>query len=185
MMQREEVARVPGESCFILMVKPILIVMTLTMTVGRHDTEKEMASVLLSARAKKALPESSKCVLVIQTAEKSYLSAPHHAELVERRWGGSTHITVEERMWKVEILLWPVGALGLGVSFYHHEVVKNALFLGMETRTAEPLITKLLKEAAEEGIISSSQMSKGFSRLALSLDDLVRDIPSAKSFFQS
>ncbi|KAL6181808.1 hypothetical protein ACLB2K_048457 [Fragaria x ananassa] len=175
---------------------PYFMKCLVSMAVDRHDTEKEMASVLLSARAKKALPESSKGVLVIQTAEKSYLSAPHHAELVERRWGGSTHITVEEVKKKISGLLREYVESGdtlvacrcireLGVSFYHYEVVKNALFLGMETRTAEPLITKLLKEAAEEGIISSSQMSKGFSRFALSLDDLVHDIPSAKSFFQS
>ncbi|PPR90332.1 hypothetical protein GOBAR_AA30358 [Gossypium barbadense] len=44
---------------------------------------------------------------------------------------------------------------------------------------------KLLKEAAEEGLISSSQMVKGFARLAESLDDLALDIPSAKTLFQS
>ncbi|GMY15014.1 programmed cell death protein 4 [Fagus crenata] len=42
-----------------------------------------------------------------------------------------------------------------------------------------------IKEAAEEGLISSSQMVKGFSRLAESLDDLALDIPSAKTLFQS
>ncbi|KAK3005720.1 hypothetical protein RJ639_016705 [Escallonia herrerae] len=55
----------------------------------------------------------------------------------------------------------------------------------MEIRTAEPLIMKLLKEVAEEGLISSSQMVKGFSRFAESLDDLALDIPTAKELFQS
>ncbi|KAK4427017.1 ma3 domain-containing translation regulatory factor 1 [Sesamum alatum] len=32
----------------------------------------------------------------ILDAGKSYLSAPHHAELVERRGGGSTDLTVDE-----------------------------------------------------------------------------------------
>lgn len=230
---------------------PYFIKRLVSMAMDRHDKEKEMASVLLSAlyadvispaqiqdgfymlldsaddlavdildavdilalflaravvddilppafltRAKKALPESSKGVQVIQTAEKSYLSAPHHAELVERRWGGSTHITVEEVKKKISGLLREYVESGdtleacrcireLGVSFYHHEVVKRALILSMETRTAEPLIMKLLKEAAEEGVISSSQMAKGFSRLAESLDDLALDIPSAKTLFQS
>ncbi|XP_062026150.1 MA3 DOMAIN-CONTAINING TRANSLATION REGULATORY FACTOR 1 [Rosa rugosa] len=230
---------------------PYFIKRLVSMAMDRHDKEKEMASVLLSAlyadvispaqiqdgfyilldsaddlavdildavdilalflaravvddilppafltRAKKALPESSKGVQVIQTAEKSYLSAPHHAELVERRWGGSTHITVEEVKKKISDLLREYVESGdtleacrcireLGVSFYHHEVVKRALIIGMETQTTEPLITKLLKEAAEEGIISSSQMAKGFSRLAESLDDLSLDIPSAKTLFQS
>lgn len=139
---------------------PYFIKRLVSMAMDRHDKEKEMASVLLSAlyadvisptqirdgffmliesaddlavdildavdilalflaravvddilppaflaRARKALPESSKGVQVILTAEKSYLSAPHHAELVERRWGGSTHITVEEVKKKIADLL--------------------------------------------------------------------------------
>lgn len=222
-----------------------------SMAMDRHDKEKEMASVLLSAlyadvispdqisqgfvillesaddlaldiveavdilalfiaravvddilppafltREKKKLPDSSKGLQVIQTAEKSYLSAPHHAELVERRWGGTTHVTVEEVRKKIADLLREYVESGdtfeacrcireLGVSFFHHEVVKRALILAMEIRTAEPLILKLLKETAEEGLISSSQMAKGFGRLADSLDDLSLDIPSAKALFQS
>lgn len=230
---------------------PYFIKRLVSMAMDRHDKEKEMASVLLSAlyadvispdqirdgfvillesaddlavdildavdilalfvaravvddilppafltRAKKTLPASSKGFQVIQTAEKSYLSAPHHAELVERRWGGSTHITVEEVKKKIADLLREYVESGdafeacrcireLGVSFFHHEVVKRALVLAMEIRTAEPLILKLLKEAAEEGLISSSQMAKGFARLEESLDDLALDIPSARNLFQS
>ncbi|XP_010927576.1 MA3 DOMAIN-CONTAINING TRANSLATION REGULATORY FACTOR 1 [Elaeis guineensis] len=146
-------------------------------------------------RVKRTLAESSKGFQVIQTAEKSYLSAPHHAELVERRWGGSTHITVEEVKKKIADLLREYIQSGdtaeacrcireLGVSFFHHEVVKRALILAMEIPTSEPLILKLLKEAAEECLISSSQMTKGFLRLAESLDDLSLDIPSANALFQ-
>jgi len=147
-------------------------------------------------RAKRSLPETSKKGLqVIETAEKSYLSAPHHAELVERRWGGTTHITVEEVKKKISDLLKEYIESGdtaeacrcireLGVSFFHHEVVKRALVLAMEKQTSEQLISKLLKEASEEGLISSSQMIKGFCRLAESLDDLILDIPSAKATFQ-
>ncbi|XP_043704258.1 MA3 DOMAIN-CONTAINING TRANSLATION REGULATORY FACTOR 1-like isoform X1 [Telopea speciosissima] len=230
---------------------PYFVKRLISMAMDRHDKEKEMASVLLSAlyadvissaeisqgfllllesaddlaldildavdvlalflaravvddilppafitRAKKTLPESSKGHQILLTAEKSYLSAPHHAELVERRWGGSTHITVEEVKKKISDLLREYIENGdtveacrctreLGVSFFHHEVVKRALILAMEIRTAEPLIFKLLKEAAEEGLISSSQMTKGFGRLAESLDDLSLDIPSAKTLFQS
>ncbi|XP_010248756.1 PREDICTED: uncharacterized protein LOC104591570 [Nelumbo nucifera] len=222
-----------------------------SMAMDRHDKEKEMASVLLSAlyadvissaqisqgfvmllesaddlaldildavdilalfiaravvddilppafltRAKKTLPETSKGLQVIQTAEKSYLSAPHHAEFVERRWGGSTHVTVEEVKKKMADLLREYVESGdaaeacrcireLGVSFFHHEVVKRALVLAMEIQAAEVHILELLKEAAEEGLISSSQMAKGFGRLAESLDDLSLDIPSAKALFQS
>lgn len=230
---------------------PYFIKRLVSMAMDRHDKEKEMASVLLSAlyadvispsqirdgfvlllesaddlavdildavdilalfvaravvddilppafltRAKKTLPESSKGFQVLQTAEKSYLSTPHHAELVERKWGGSTQITVEEVKKKIADLLREYVESGdafeacrcireLGFSFFHHEVVKRALVLAMEIRAAEPLILKLLKEASEEGLISSSQMGKGFARLAESLDDLALDIPSAKTLFQS
>lgn len=230
---------------------PYFIKRLVSMSMDRHDKEKEMASVLLSAlyanvispaqirdgfvmllesaddlavdildavdilalflaravvddilppafiaRAKKTLPETSKGFQVLQTAEKSYLSAPHHAELVERKWGGSTHVTVDEVKKKIADLLREYVESGdtfeacrciraLGVSFFHHEVVKRALVLAVETHTAESLILKLLKEAAEEGLISSSQMVKGFARFAESLDDLALDIPSAKTSFRS
>lgn len=230
---------------------PYFIKRLVSMAMDRHDKEKEMASVLLSAlyadvispaqisqgfvlllestddlavdildavdilalfiaravvddilppafitRAKKTISESSKGHHVLQTAEKSYLSAPHHAELVERKWGGTTHITVEEVKRKITELLREYVESGdtieacrcireLGVSFFHHEVVKRALILAMEKRSSESLILKLLKEAAEEGLVSSSQMVKGFSRLEESLEDLSLDIPSAKALFQS
>ncbi|KAI3454361.1 hypothetical protein Pfo_011024 [Paulownia fortunei] len=230
---------------------PYFIKRLVSIAMDRHNKEKEMASVLLSAlyadvinaaqisqgffmllesaddlavdildavdvlalfvaravvddilppafitRARKMLPETSKGFQVLQTAEKSYLSAPHHAELVERRWGGSTHLTVDEVKKKIADLLREYVESGdtseacrcirqLGVSFFHHEVVKRALVLAMEIQTAEPLILNLLKEAADEGLISSSQMVKGFTRLAESLDDLALDIPSAKKKFQA
>ncbi|KAF3623831.1 putative UDP-N-acetylglucosamine--peptide N-acetylglucosaminyltransferase kDa subunit-like isoform X1 [Capsicum annuum] len=230
---------------------PYFVKRLVSMSMDRHDKEKEMASVLLSslyvdvinptqisqgffmlvesaddfavdipdtvdilalfiaravvddilppafiARARKMLPETSKGIQVLQTAEKSYLSAPHHAELVERRWGGSTHFTVEEVKKRIADLLKEYVESGdtveacrcirkLEVSFFYHEVVKRALVLAMEMPSAEPLILKLLKESSEEGLISSSQMVKGFSRLAESIDDLSLDIPSAKTLFQS
>jgi phosphoribosylformylglycinamidine (FGAM) synthase PurS component len=147
------------------------------------------------SKAKVCLSESSKGMQVVQIAEKSYLSAPHHAELIERKWGGSTQITVEEAKKRITDLLKEYIKNGdtaeacrcireLAVPFFHHEVVKRALTLGMESPVAENLITKLLKEASEECLISSSQMMKGFCRVAESLDDLSLDVPSAKSEFQ-
>ena len=42
----------------------------------------------------------------------------------------------------------------------------------MEVTLSKPLMLKLLKEATEEGLISSSQVVEGFSILADDLDDL-------------
>jgi len=230
---------------------PYFIKRLLSMAMDRHDKEKEMASVLLSAlyanvispeqigdgifmviesaddlavdildavdilalflaravvddiippaflaKARKALPESSKGIQVIQTAEKIYLSAPHHAELVERRWGGKTHITVDDVKKRIVDLLRKYVDSGdefeacrcireLKVLYFHHEVVKRALVLAIEINSAEPRLLKLLQEAEREGLITSSQMVKGFSRLEEVLDDLALDIPSAKTLFQT
>ncbi|KAE8736295.1 Tetratricopeptide repeat (TPR)-containing protein [Hibiscus syriacus] len=116
------------------------------------------------SRAKKILHKSSKKYLVLLTAEKSYLSALHHVELLERR-------CIRE----------------LGVLFFHHEVVKRALVISVEIQATKPLTLKLLKEVTEEeeGLISSSQMVKGFAQFAEGLDDLDHDISSTKTLFQS
>ncbi|XP_040379223.1 MA3 DOMAIN-CONTAINING TRANSLATION REGULATORY FACTOR 1-like [Oryza brachyantha] len=221
----------------------------ISMAMDRHDKEKEMASILLSAlyadllssskmsegfmlllestedlavdipdaidvlavfvaravvdeilppvfltRARALLPEFSKGMEVLQVADKSYLSAPHHAELVERKWGGSTYFSVEEAKKRIQDILREYVESGdtdeafrcireLGLPFFHHEVVKRALTLSMENLSSQPLILKLLKESTAGCLISSNQMSKGFCRLAESIDDLSLDIPSAKTQF--
>ena len=86
----------------------------------------------------KSLPEDSKDVEVIQKDKKSYLSAPLHAEVIEHRWGGNTHVIVEEVKKKIRDLLNEYVESGdtveacrcigdLNVPFFHHEVVKRAL----------------------------------------------------------
>ena len=147
-------------------------------------------------KTSKSLPEDSKGVEVIQKAEKSYLSAPLHAEIIERRWGGNTHVKVEEVKKKISDLLNEYVQSGdkaeacrcikdLKVRFFHHEVVKRALILAMERRSAEPLILSLLKEVVEEDLITSSQMSKRFGRFSNTIYDLSLDIINAKDMFES
>lgn len=142
------------------------------------------------------LPEGSQGISVIHRAERTYLAAPHHAELVERKWGGSTQITVAEVQAKVVALLKEYVDSGdkaeacrcireLNMPFFHHEVVKRALILAMEQITAEVKIWELLQECSEEGLITSSQMAKGFSRLLEQADDLTLDIPHAKDMLES
>lgn len=148
------------------------------------------------AKAQKVLTKESKGLAVIQTAEKSYLLAPHHAEVIERKWGGSTHTTVAEVQAKIVALLKEYVESGdkaeacrcireLNVPFFHHEVVKKALVLAMEEKAAEAKIWALLQESAEEGLITSSQMSKGFTRISDSIHDLALDIPQAKEKLES
>ncbi|KAF8715119.1 hypothetical protein HU200_027673 [Digitaria exilis] len=165
----------------------------LAIFIARAVVDEILPPVFL-ARARALLPEFSKGIQVLQVVEKSYLSAPHHAELVERKWGGSTYFTVEEAKKRIQGILREYIESGdideafrcireLSLPFFHHEVVKRALTFGMENMSSQPLILKLLKEAAAGCLISSNQISKGFSRLAESVDDLSLDIPSAKDLF--
>nr|GME04785.1 programmed cell death protein 4 [Ipomoea batatas] len=143
-----------------------------------------------------SLPENSKGLEVINKAKKSYLSAPLHAEVIERRWGGSRNRTVEDVKGKINTLLKEYVVSGdkkeafrcvkdLNVPFFHHEIIKRAVIMIMERKPAESRLLDLLKTAAEEGLINSSQISKGFSRIIDSIDDLSLDIPNAKFILQS
>jgi hypothetical protein len=57
--------------------------------------------------------------------------------------------------------------------------------MAMERKQAEGRLLDLLKEASEEGLINSSQTSKGFGRMIDSVDDLSLDIPNARRILQS
>ncbi|KAF3596512.1 hypothetical protein DY000_02023629 [Brassica cretica] len=51
------------------------------------------------------LPDDSKGVKVLRKAEKSYLAAPLHAEVVEKRWGGADNWTAEDVKGRIKDLL--------------------------------------------------------------------------------
>lgn len=140
------------------------------------------------------LPQGSKGQEVVRQAE-SDLASPHHAERVERCWGGAAQGTVDGAKVKIVQLLQEYVVSGdkseacrcireLNLPFFHHEVVKKALTLSMETGKAGGSLPELLKEAASEGLISSSQMLKGFARTSDALEDLSLDVPNAKEAFQ-
>ncbi|KAL2242290.1 UNVERIFIED_CONTAM: hypothetical protein Sindi_0347000 [Sesamum indicum] len=142
------------------------------------------------------LSKDSKGVDVIKRTEKGYLSAPLHAETIERCWGGRKNKTVEDLKLKINDLLIEYVVSGdvkeafrcikdLNVPHFHHEIVKRAVIMAMEKRQAENRLLDLLKRTAEEGLINSSQISKGFGRIIDSVDDLSLDIPNAKVLLQS
>ncbi|KAI7757416.1 hypothetical protein M8C21_016052 [Ambrosia artemisiifolia] len=143
-----------------------------------------------------ALPDGAKGIDVIKRAEKGYLSAPLHAEIIERRWGGSRNKTVEDVKAKIDNLLVEYAVSGdkkeaircindLKVPFFHHQIVKRAIIMAMERKKAEGKLLDLLKTASEECLINSSQISKGFTRIIDMIDDLSLDIPNAKELLQS
>ncbi|KAF0912563.1 hypothetical protein E2562_015257 [Oryza meyeriana var. granulata] len=143
------------------------------------------------------LPDGCKGAEVLHRAEKSYLSVPHHGEIILQRWGGSKSITVEEAKAKIADILEEYLAAGdrgeacrcirgLKIPFFHHDIVKRALTLAMErSGAAEGLILDLLKSASDEGVINESQITKGFNRLIDSVDDLTLDVPNARRLLKS
>ena len=136
------------------------------------------------------LPEGSKGHNVIHKAEKSYLSPPLHAsERILRCWGGGSGWAVEDAKDKIVKLLEEYEAGGdvleacqcirdLDMPFFHHEVVKKALVMAMEKQNENLL--NLVQECSREGLITSNEMLKGFTRVLDSLEDLALDIHDAK-----
>ncbi|MQM08602.1 hypothetical protein Taro_041458 [Colocasia esculenta] len=183
------------ESCDDLYVDIPDVVDILALFIARAVVDDILPPVFLTRHAA-SLPEDSKGIEAIKRAEKSYLSAPLHAEIVLRRWSGSKTTTVEDVKSRIKDLLVEYVTSGdrleacrcikeLKVPFFHHEIVKRALIVAMEQRGAKGPILDLLKHAAEEGLINASQMTKGFNRLIDGVDDLCLDIPNAREQLQS
>ncbi|VAH88304.1 unnamed protein product [Triticum turgidum subsp. durum] len=143
------------------------------------------------------LPDGCKGAEVIRRAEKSYLSVPHHGEIILQRWGGIKNITVEEAKARIADILEEYLAAGdtaeafrcireLNIPFFHHDVVKRALVLAIERGgAAEGHILDLLKSASDQGVINESQIIKGFNRMIDSVDDLTLDVPNARCLLKS
>lgn len=135
------------------------------------------------------LAEGSLGKEIVRMAQ-SVLSARHAGERILRCWGGGgTGQVLEDAKDKIKVLLEEFEAGGelaeacqcirdLDMPFFHHEVVKKALVMAIE-KNNDCLLT-LLQECANEGLITTSQMLKGFSRVMDSLDDLSLDNPNAK-----
>lgn len=70
----------------------------------------------------------------------------------------------------------------LGMPFFNHEVVKKALVMAMEKKNDRML--DLLQECFGEGLITTNQMTKGFSRIKDGMDDLALDIPNAEEKYE-
>ncbi|CAN6290188.1 unnamed protein product [Urochloa humidicola] len=184
------------ESCDDLSVDTPDAVDILAVFVARAIVDDMLPPAFL-AKQGACLPCGCKGAEVLRRAEKSYLSVPHHGEIVLQRWGGSKRITVEEAKAKISDILEEYLAAGdraealrcirdLKIPFFHHDVVKRALVLAVERGgAAEGHILDLLKAASEEGVINESQITKGFDRLIDSIDDLVLDVPNARCLLRS
>ncbi|XP_078439606.1 MA3 DOMAIN-CONTAINING TRANSLATION REGULATORY FACTOR 2-like [Wolffia australiana] len=133
----------------------------------------------------------SKGAEAMKRAQKSYLSAPLHSEMVLGRWGGSGGLTADNAKKKIRELLSEYLLSGdlqeafrcvknLKLPFFHHEIVKQALVIAMERKEAAELVLRLLRSSCNQGLINASQITKGFNRTIDGVQDLTLDIPNAK-----
>ena len=78
----------------------------------------------------------------------------------------------------------------LRMPFFHHEVVKRLLMAvlaasGTEEARTKELIARLVSVFAERAVVSSTQLVKGFMRVAQQLDDITLDAPHAPERFDA
>jgi len=122
---------------------------------------------------------------------EGHLSARHAAERLLRCWGSGAGLMLDETKASMKNLLIEFKEskdvsearkclIGLGVPFYHHELVKQAIHLGMEDVPNQEPMLDLLAKLAASGDINQTQMSKGFVRVLDSLDDTELDYPNAR-----
>ncbi|CAO2826259.1 unnamed protein product [Amaranthus hypochondriacus] len=147
-------------------------------------------------KQREILPNDCKGVDVITRTEKAYLSVPYHSEIIENKWGASKNKSVDDVKQSISDLLAEYVLSGdkkeacrrikeLNVAFFHHEIMKRALIIAMERKKVKGRMLELLRMAAEEGLINSSQIMKGFNRMIDNIDDLSLDIPNARQILKS
>lgn len=136
---------------------------------------------------------------MIQTA-KTLLAARLSGERILRCWGGggietkSPGCTVSEVKEKIQVLLEEYVSGGdlkeacrcvkeLGMSFFHHEVVKKSVVRIIEEKEKKERVWKLLKVCFDSGLVTIYQMPKGFKRVGELLEDLSLDVPDAADKF--
>jgi len=127
---------------------------------------------------------------VRQTCE-GHLTARHASERLLRCWGSGAGLLLDETKSSIKNLLAEFKESGdieearrcimsLGVPFYLHELVKQAVTMAMEDAASQAPVLRLLGQLAESGELSQTQISKGFLRVIGSLDDTELDCPNAR-----
>ncbi|KAG2437004.1 hypothetical protein HYH02_011436 [Chlamydomonas schloesseri] len=127
---------------------------------------------------------------------ETQLAARHSAEKVLRCWGGSgagtSHADTKAAI--SSLLSEYLGASRdvaeaarrlreLGVPFFHHELVKQALLAAIDSPAHVDSVVALLGRLSSTGEVSASQLAKGLRRVADNLADAVLDNPQAGERF--
>ncbi|KAK3262158.1 hypothetical protein CYMTET_28970 [Cymbomonas tetramitiformis] len=120
------------------------------------------------------------------------LGARHAAERILQIWGYAVGMTVEVAKSKLAALLEEFLVSNdvaeaqrclheLNLPFFHHELVKKAVFVALEKNEADEHVVFLLETLGSNGEISQNQLTMGLQRSFDALPDLSLDVPDAES----
>lgn len=124
-----------------------------------------------------------------------HLHAHHGTERILRAWGDSDLTPLQQAKHAIQECLTEYVSSGdvnearrclrsLHMNYFHHEFVKRALVLCIEApegHETAPRLLGLLKVLGKSGEVSASQMKIGFDRMDVVVEDLVLDVPKAKT----
>lgn len=126
------------------------------------------------------------------------LSIHHGTARMEKGWGPGDGRPVEElkiaidQLTKEYILSRDLDEATrcvreLNEPYFHHELVKRGIANALEEGGEDNLLAmaSLFGYLVTQDIVSKSQISKGFEKFQLTLDDVVLDIPAARALFQT
>ena len=133
----------------------------------------------------------------IVASTKVILSKQHGLVRLSKVWGPGDGRPVAELKEEVKLLLQEYllssrdlaeaakCVHALRAPHYHHEVVKRAVVLALDSSKANrAMMSSLLAYLFAREIVSPAQMQQGFQRLAEAADDLALDTPNAKALLR-
>jgi programmed cell death protein 4 len=126
---------------------------------------------------------------------QAYLADPHFAERMSRIWGSKAGMDLNETKVSFSSSLKEYVASGdveevrrilhsLSVPYFHHELVKQAIQLGIEMPETIAAIGLLLNDLCQSGDITRSQLLMGMERISELLSQIQSwTLPSATAGF--
>eukprot|EP00879_Flechtneria_rotunda_P002298 GHRR01002491.1.p1 GENE.GHRR01002491.1~~GHRR01002491.1.p1 ORF type:complete len:322 (+),score=143.64 GHRR01002491.1:106-966(+) len=163
----------------------------LSLFLGRAIVDEVLPPAFL-ANCLPALPDGGLGVTVVQ-ATGAMLSQRHAAERLQTCWhGGGLSLEDVRRQMRDALDEYVMAGSSsevaavlqdLGLPHYHHELVKEAVELMFEHPDKAAQLTALLRQLSESGVISSTQLAQGLTRIRNSLEDEALDAPGAPAAF--
>ncbi|MEW5305770.1 MAG: hypothetical protein WDW36_008288 [Sanguina aurantia] len=138
------------------------------------------------------IPEVSGSLMCsLKSKAEAALSSRHVGEKMERCWGPGADSGYQGSKAAIAKLLGEYVCShdaaeaarclqALSVPFFHHELVKQAVQLGMGQPAHQEALVALLARLTASGEVTVSQMSKGLARVAAALEDSCLDNPRAR-----